>query len=71
MGGAIFKSLELFYGTNDFLIADAMIGNDPVTTEYMLTSNEPNSGGPHMFERFTQVGPLAPGMEDSPEGETG
>ena len=31
MGGAIFKTLELFYGTNDFAAADAAIGVDPVT----------------------------------------
>jgi len=71
MGGAIFKALELFYGTNDFSVADAAIGVDAVTTEFVLASNEPGSGGPRNFVRFTQVGPLAPGMENSPEGENG
>jgi hypothetical protein len=71
MGGAIFKALELFYGTNDFNVADAAMGNDPVTSEYVLESNEPGSGDPRRFVRFTQVAPLEPGMEDSPEGENG
>ena len=71
MGGAIFKALELFFGTNDFSVADAAIGDDPVTTEFVLTSNEPGAGDPRDFVRFTQVAPLGPGMEDSPEGENG
>ena len=45
MGGAIFKSLELFYGTNDFAAADASIGADPVTGQYTLHSTEPGGGG--------------------------
>jgi hypothetical protein len=69
MGGAIFKSLELFYGTNNFNIADAVRGADPVTTQYTLTSTEAGGGGTRDFTRFTQVGPLGPGLEDSPEGE--
>jgi hypothetical protein len=71
MGGAMFKSIELFYGTNDFATADAMIGVDPVTGQYTLHSSEPGSGGARNFVRFTQVGPLAPGAENSPEGENG
>jgi hypothetical protein len=71
MGGAIFKALELFYGTNDFSVADASIGADPVTGQYVLESNEAGSGGMRNYVRFTQEGPLAPGMEDSPEGENG
>ena len=69
MAGAIFKALELFYGTNDFSVADIEIGNDPVTTQYMLSSNEAGGGGTRNFVRFTQVAPLGPGTEDSPEGE--
>jgi len=42
---AIFKSLELFYGTNDFNAADAAHGADQVTAQFILDSNEPNSGG--------------------------
>jgi hypothetical protein len=71
MGGAIFKSLELFYGTNDFSVADAAIGADPVTTQYDLHSNEAGGGGTRDFVRFTQVGPLGPLLENSPEGENG
>ncbi|HEY3395418.1 MAG TPA: PEP-CTERM sorting domain-containing protein [Lacipirellulaceae bacterium] len=71
MGGAIFKALELFYGTNDFGIADASIGTDEVDTQFVLHSNEEGSGGARSFVRFTQVGPLGPGLENSPEGENG
>jgi hypothetical protein len=69
MGGAIFKSLELFYGTNDFSAADASIGIDPVTGQYTLTSSEPGAGDPRNYVRFTQVGDIGPGLENSPEGE--
>ncbi len=71
MGGAIFKSIELFYGTNDFSVADALMGADPVTTQFELASNEPGGGGQRNFVSFTQVGPLGPGLENSPEGENG
>jgi hypothetical protein len=71
MGGAIFKTLELFYGTNDFSVADAAFGDDFITSDYDLHSNEPGIDGTRTFVRFTQVGPLAPGFEDSPEGENG
>lgn len=69
MGGAIFKSLELFYGTNDFAAADAAIGADAVSPNYTLHSTEPGSGFARDFDSFTQVGPLGPNMENSPEGE--
>ena len=69
MGGAIFKTLELFYGTNDFSAADALIGVDPITGEYTLHSSEPGGGGARDYVRFTQVGGLGPGLENSPEGE--
>jgi len=69
MGGAIFKSLELFYGTNDFNVADGLVGNDPVTGQFTLHSSEAGGGGDRNYVRFTQVGPLGPGMENSPEGE--
>ena len=69
MGGAIFKSLELFYGTNDFMTADGLHGVDAVTSQYTLYSTEPNSGGPRGYFRFTQLGPLGPNLENSPEGE--
>jgi hypothetical protein len=69
MGGAIFKSLEHFYGTNNFNIADALRGADPVTTQYTLHSTEAGGGGSRDYVRFTQVGPFGPGLENSPEGE--
>jgi hypothetical protein len=69
MGGAIFKSLEHFYGTNNFNIADALRGADPVTTQYTLNSTEPGGGGSRNYEHFTQIGPIGPGLENSPEGE--
>jgi hypothetical protein len=69
MGSALFASLEQFYGTNDFATADAMIGADPLTTTYVLNSSEPGGGGSRTYQRFTQVGPLGPGLENSPEGE--
>lgn len=69
MGGAVFKAVELFYGTNDFHLADGMVGTDPVTQQYMLHSSEPGSGGARDYVRFTQIGPLGPQLENSPEGE--
>jgi hypothetical protein len=69
MGGAIFKSLELFYGTNSFATADASIGADQADTEYTLHSTEPDGGGARQYVRFTQEGPLGPGLENSPQGE--
>jgi hypothetical protein len=69
MGGAIFKTLELFYGTNNFQAADAARGNDLVTAMYTLLSTEAGGGGSRTFAQFTQVGPLGPGLENSPEGE--
>jgi hypothetical protein len=69
MGGAVFKAVQNFYGTNSFAIADAMIGSDTVTNHYTLHSVEAGSGGSRDYIRFTQVGPLGPGLENSPEGE--
>jgi hypothetical protein len=69
MGGAIFKTIELFYGTNDFGVADAAIGADPVAGGYTLHSTEPGGGGARDYVRFTQEGAIGPGMENSPEGE--
>jgi MYXO-CTERM domain-containing protein len=69
MGGAIFKSVELFYGTNDFAAADAAIGGDLVDAMYTLYSSEPGSGPARNYIRFTQDGPIGPDMENSPEGE--
>jgi hypothetical protein len=71
MGGAIFKAVELFYGTNNFNAADMAFGADPVDTEYTLYSNEEGGGGSRDYVRFTQEGPLNVGTENSPEGENG
>jgi hypothetical protein len=77
MGGAVYKAIELFYGTNDFGVADAAfidLGDDD-TTEYDLHSNEFAANGDvgmtRSFSSFTQAGPIGPGMENSPEGENG
>lgn len=69
MGGAIFKSIELFYGTNSFMEADAAVGSDLVTAMYTLYSIEEGGGGSRDYSSFTQDGPLGPGLENSPEGE--
>jgi hypothetical protein len=69
MGGAIFKTVELFYGTNDFAAADAANGSDAADSHYTLFSTEAGSGLPRDYLRFTQVGPIGPGLENSPEGE--
>jgi hypothetical protein len=69
MGGAIFKSLELFYGTNDFGVADAAFGADAVTAQYTLHSVEAGGGDARLYDSFTQDGALGPGLENSPEGE--
>jgi hypothetical protein len=71
MGGAVFKAIELFYGTNDFAQADTLVGSDPVTTDYSLTSQEAGSGTSRTFNSFTQTGVLDVGTENSPEGENG
>jgi hypothetical protein len=68
MGGAWFKSIELFYGTNSFDQIDGILGNDPV---YTLTSEEVGGGDSRDFTTFTQSGLLGPGLENSPEGENG
>jgi hypothetical protein len=69
MGAAVYKSLELFYGTNSFSQADSQIGNDSDETNYTLNSDEAGSGSSRTYVRFTQEGPFDLGYEDSPEGE--
>jgi hypothetical protein len=77
MGGAIFKTIELFYGTNTFSDADAAYTElgDLTTSDYDLHSNEfaanGSAGMTRTFGKFTQDTPLSPGVEDSPEGENG
>jgi hypothetical protein len=73
MGGALFKSLELFFGTNSFATAAANNGVNPGNGKYALTSNEfaPDGtvGMSRQFDTFAQVGAFGPGLENSPEGE--
>jgi hypothetical protein len=68
MGGAVFKAIELFYGTNVFDEINGVLGDDP---QYMLTSEEAGSGSMRMYSTFTQQGALAIDAENSPEGENG
>jgi hypothetical protein len=67
VGGAVFKTLELFYGTNDCDQIDGM-GNQ---TTYTLTSQEMGSGTAREFSTLTQTDLLDIDAEDSPEGEIG
>jgi hypothetical protein len=72
MGGAVFKAIELFYGTNNFSQADANFGNDPVDSQFTLNSQEAGSGGTRTYGQFTQDPLLLDiGNEVSPEGENG
>jgi hypothetical protein len=40
-----------------------------VDSKYTLQSSEPGSGPAREYVRFTQDGPIGPGLENSPEGE--
>ncbi len=66
MGGAIYKAVELFFGTNQFDAIDGILGNNPI---YQLTSEEAGSGSTRFYSTFTQTDPLGIDTEDSPEGE--
>jgi hypothetical protein len=66
MGGALFKSIELFFGTNNYGDIVGIPG-----AEYTLYSAEQGSGGARTFSTFSQYAALAPGTEDSPDGENG
>ena len=68
MAGAVFKSLELFFGTNVFDEIDGVDGNDPL---YTLSSQEAGSGSTRAYSTFTQSGILDIDTENSPEGENG
>ncbi len=76
MGSAMYKSLELFFGTNSFSVAAANNGVNPGTGLYTLHSDEfaPDGtvGMARTFDSFVQTGlptDMGPGKEDSPEGE--
>ena len=75
MGGALFKTLQDFFGTNSFSVAAANNGMNPGSGEYALTSQEfaPDGsvGMTRMFSTFTQTGVMDVGTENSPEGENG
>jgi hypothetical protein len=74
MGSAVFKSLELFFGTNNFDEIDGILGNNPTFT---LTSEEFNrlgvAGMSRQYSSFTQDinswGMGLEGQENTPEGE--
>ncbi len=66
MGGALFKSIEMFFGTNDFGEVVGIPG-----AQFTLYSEEPGSGGSRAYDKFSQYAALAPGTEDSPDGENG
>jgi hypothetical protein len=72
MGAAVYKTLELFYGTNEFEVADELMGDDAVTSEFMLTSEEEGGGGSRMFTNFAHYGTLdVDSYAGSPDGENG
>jgi hypothetical protein len=76
MGGAVFKSLELFFG-NDFAAADAAYGTDPSTELYTLHSAEFDGAGATgmsrdyaaFIEDLDNWGLGKEGQESTPEGE--
>ena len=76
MGSAMYKSLELFFGTNSFSVAAAKNGVNPGSGFFTLHSDEfaPDGtiGMARTFDSFIQTGlptDLGPGLENSPEGE--
>jgi hypothetical protein len=76
MGSAVFKALELFFGTNSFSTAAGNNGLVPASSEYTLNSAEAAANGiggmTRQFSSFIQSGQLSDlnvGTEDSPEGE--
>jgi hypothetical protein len=76
MGGAIFKSLELFYG-NNFAQADVDHPGDPEAATFTLHSDEFNAAGTVGMTRtysaftqdFSEWGLGKEGMENTPESE--
>jgi hypothetical protein len=78
MGGAIYKSLELFFG-NNFAAADAAYGADPVPVDgkFVLHSEEFNAAGVEGMDRFysaftqdfSEWGLGNEGLENTPESE--
>ena len=71
MGGALFKTLELFYGSNEF---EDIVGTPGAT--FTLSSDElPGAAGLRPYYRFTELDLAALTTDldsvDSPEGENG
>jgi hypothetical protein len=68
MGGALFKTLQMFYGVNEWADIPGVSG-----TEFYLTSDElTGADGTRMFERFTEpdLDAMAASLDAlSPEGE--
>ena len=74
MGGALFKSLERFFGTNNFSVAALNNGVNLGSGQYTLTSQEfctDGSVGMSQPSTFVQTGVMDVGTENSPEGENG
>lgn len=76
MGSALYKSLELFFGTNSFTTAAANNGVIDADGKFTLNSAEFNASGianmTRQFNTFIQTGnpaDLNVGTENSPEGE--
>lgn len=72
MGSAMFQALEQFFGTNSFAVAAAHNGVVSNGT-FSLSSDEfaPDgvAGMTRTYSTFMQTGLMAPGTENSPEGE--
>jgi hypothetical protein len=76
MGGAVFKSLALFYG-NNFAQADIDHPGDPLTAQFVLHSDEFNAAGAVGMDRsyaaftqdFSEWGLGKEGTENTPESE--
>ena len=71
MGGAIFKSLELFYGTNDFSVADAQSASIRSPGSTRCTRRNQAVAGRLDVRPLHADGAAsgAGGLENSPEGE--
>jgi hypothetical protein len=68
MGAAWYKSIELFFGTNNFDEIDGILGND---LEYTLSSQEAGGGDVRTYRTFTSTMPVAVSAirDPSPEWE--
>jgi hypothetical protein len=73
MGSALYQSLVAFFGTNSFAVAAANNGVNPGNGTFTLSSDEFAANGiagmTRTYSTFMQTGVMAPGTENSPEGE--